>query len=119
MSRLELGTYCQYIFYRNHYYGVSLGSSCFLVLLIADSFLIFLPSGKLKLFKENAICLFDNTDYSIRKLAKKGVKVLYKKHKKPIVRGTVKNPVDHPNGGRTRNRPLYMTPWGHTVLKKK
>ena len=38
---------------------------------------------------------------------------------KPKVRGTVKNPCDHPNGGRARNRFKYKTPWSKLVLKEK
>ena len=32
--------------------------------------------------------------------------------KKNIVRGVAKNPVDHPNGGNTKSKPKYKTPWG-------
>ena len=32
--------------------------------------------------------------------------------KKSIVRGVAKNPVDHPNGGNTKSKPKYKTPWG-------
>lgn len=28
------------------------------------------------------------------------------------VRGVAKNPIDHPNGGRTRGKMLFRTPWG-------
>lgn len=35
-----------------------------------------------------------------------------KKHKKKRVRGIVKNPVDHPNGGSSRSRNPFFTPWG-------
>ena len=33
-------------------------------------------------------------------------------HKSIIVRSVAKNPIDHPNGGRTRGKMLFKTPWG-------
>jgi hypothetical protein len=36
---------------------------------------------------------------------------------KPTVRGTVKNPNDHPNGGRSRALRLSRTPWGFPTKK--
>lgn len=36
---------------------------------------------------------------------------------KPLVRGTVKNPNDHPNGGRSRALRLSRTPWGFPTKK--
>jgi large subunit ribosomal protein L2 len=32
-----------------------------------------------------------------------------------IVRSCAKNPVDHPNGGRTRGKILIKTPWGRVA----
>lgn len=39
--------------------------------------------------------------------------------KKPTVRGTVKNPCDHPNGGRSRSLQLARTPWGFPTKKSR
>ncbi len=36
---------------------------------------------------------------------------------KSIVRGVAKNPVDHPNGGNTKAKSPYKTPWGRVVHK--
>ena len=35
--------------------------------------------------------------------------------RKIVVRSCAKNPVDHPNGGRTRGKQLMKTPWGLTA----
>lgn len=34
------------------------------------------------------------------------------KHKKQSVRGIAKNPVDHPNGGRSKVKTPFLNPWG-------
>jgi ribosomal protein L2 len=38
---------------------------------------------------------------------------------KPLVRGTVKNANDHPNGGRNRSLLCSKTPWGYTTKKSR
>ena len=39
--------------------------------------------------------------------------------KRVIVRSCAKNPVDHPNGGRTRGKQLMKTPWGRIARSNK
>ena len=39
--------------------------------------------------------------------------------KRVIVRSSAKNPVDHPNGGRTRGKRLFKTPWGKPAKSSK
>ncbi len=39
--------------------------------------------------------------------------------RRPIVRGIAKNPVDHPNGGRTKGGKHWATPWGKPTKGKK
>lgn len=39
--------------------------------------------------------------------------------KRIVVRSSAKNPVDHPNGGRTRGKILFKTPWGKVAKKNK
>ena len=39
--------------------------------------------------------------------------------KRVIVRSCAKNPVDHPNGGRTRGKRLFKTPWGKPAKSNK
>lgn len=41
----------------------------------------------------------------------------YKKH--IVVRGVAKNPVDHPNGGRTKAKQPELSPWGWIAKKNK
>lgn len=38
---------------------------------------------------------------------------------KTVVRSCAKNPVDHPNGGRTRGKMLIKTPWGKVARANK
>lgn len=38
---------------------------------------------------------------------------------KIIVRSCAKNPIDHPNGGRTRGKKLIKTPWGKPARSNK
>lgn len=38
---------------------------------------------------------------------------------RPIVRGVAKNPVDHPNGGRTSGGKVFKTPWGRIAKGQK
>jgi ribosomal protein L2 len=42
----------------------------------------------------------------------RGAKLMYSRGQRPSVRGTVKNPNDHPHGGRTRSISRPQTPWG-------
>lgn len=85
---------------------------------VGNNSVVLLPSGVLKVFDSNIICFRDIRVYIKDFFFKRGAKLLKWKGKKPTVRGTVKNPNDHPNGGRTRSMLKYMTPWGKLVKKK-
>jgi hypothetical protein len=54
-----------------------------------------------------------------RGLAWRGAQLMYLRGRRPIVRGTVRNPCDHPHGGRTRAIPHPQTPWGKPVQKSR
>lgn len=41
------------------------------------------------------------------------------KKKKITVRGVAKNPVDHPNGGRTKAKQPELSPWGWIAKRNK
>lgn len=44
---------------------------------------------------------------------------LHKAKKKITVRGVAKNPVDHPNGGRTKAKQPELSPWGWIAKRNK
>ena len=44
---------------------------------------------------------------------------LIRQNKTLQVRGVAKNPIDHPNGGRTRGKNSFRTPWGLIARKNK
>nr|YP_009548619.1 ribosomal protein L2 [Adiantum aleuticum]AYW15594.1 ribosomal protein L2 [Adiantum aleuticum] len=83
-----------------------------------------LPSGEIRLVPQDCLASVGrvgNVDVSNRSLGKAGSNRWL--GKRPRVRGSAMNPVDHPHGGgegRTsigRKRPL--TPWGHVTLGKR
>lgn len=82
--------------------------------------IIVLPSLKIKILSNKSIVFLnyiENELYKYQKPQKAGYYV--NKGKKPTVRGIVKNPCDHPNGGRARTILLSRTPWGKIAKKSR
>jgi large subunit ribosomal protein L2 len=82
--------------------------------------IIVLPSLKIKILSNRSIVFLnyiENELYKYQKPQKAGYYI--NKGKKPTVRGIVKNPCDHPNGGRTRTILLSRTPWGKIAKKSR
>lgn len=80
-----------------------------------------LPSGEIRLVKKECLCTIgqaSNPDKRHIKLGSAG----RKRHlgRRPVVRGTAMNPVDHPHGGGEGNQPIGLkhpkTPWGKPAL---
>lgn len=72
-----------------------------------------MPSKKLKLLPVYAQGVFSsNKNYFYNKLVAGGWGFSQKGVKKITVRGVAKNPVDHPNGGRTKAKQPELSPWG-------
>ena len=69
-----------------------------------------LPSGTVKIIKDDLMCIKEIRQYRKHYKFKKGVKVMLKRGKRSVVRGNAKNPNDHPNGGRTKAKLVYRTP---------
>jgi len=67
-------------------------------------FKIILPSKLIKFIRGLNVCFIGKNDLAWKKLLKPG-KAGYNQNigKKSTVRGIAKNPVDHPNGGRTNS----------------
>jgi large subunit ribosomal protein L2 len=81
-----------------------------------DSFYTYirLPSGEERLFNNNCLASFgilSNSDYRFKFFLKAGLKrnLGYK----PRSRGIARNPVDHPNGGRTKGGGPFKDKWGN------
>ena len=83
-----------------------------------------LPSGELRLIHKECMATIGavgNAEHSLVSLGKAG----RNRHlgRKPHVRGSVMNPVDHPHGGGEGRSPIGrkspVTPWGKPALGKK
>lgn len=71
-----------------------------------------LPSTKVIILSENTFALFSKTFSKNNKSTAGGWGNVINRLKKVNVRGVAKNPVDHPNGGRTKSKQPEMSPWG-------
>lgn len=72
-----------------------------------------LPSKKTLVINSYAFCIFsENNNFYLNKIVEGGWGYSYKLKKLIHVRGVAKNPVDHPNGGRTKAKQPEKTPWG-------
>jgi len=72
---------------------------------------IILPSEREFFFNPNVLGLLGKNPFFEKKLfkpGKAGVSVFY--GRKPCVRGVAMNPVDHPNGGRTKSCSPELSP---------
>lgn len=82
--------------------------------------LIILPSNQLKIVPTSSIGLIGRNSgvLQYKQICGKASFSL-KRTNKIIVRSVAKNPVDHPNGGRTRGKMLFKTPWGKVAKASK
>nr|YP_010193490.1 ribosomal protein L2 [Zostera nigricaulis]YP_010193512.1 ribosomal protein L2 [Zostera nigricaulis]YP_010574307.1 ribosomal protein L2 [Zostera muelleri]YP_010574329.1 ribosomal protein L2 [Zostera muelleri]QZQ52710.1 ribosomal protein L2 [Zostera nigricaulis]QZQ52732.1 ribosomal protein L2 [Zostera nigricaulis]UZH94318.1 ribosomal protein L2 [Zostera muelleri]UZH94340.1 ribosomal protein L2 [Zostera muelleri]WNV62054.1 ribosomal protein L2 [Zostera muelleri] len=83
-----------------------------------------LPSGEVRLIPKNCLATVGqvgNVGINQKILGKAGSKCWL--GKRPIVRGVVMNPVDHPHGGGEGRAPIGrkkpMTPWGYPTLGRR
>ncbi len=82
--------------------------------------ILVLPSLKIKILSNKSIAFLNHIENDLYKYQKSNKAGFYvNKGKKPTVRGIVKNPCDHPNGGRTRTILLSRTPWGKIAKKSR
>lgn len=78
------------------------------------------PSTKLKLFPLQTYCLLSTTaNFFLHKIIQGGWGTFSSAKKVINVRGVAKNPVDHPNGGRTKAKQPELSPWGWIAKKNK
>jgi len=99
----------------------SAGQSAKLISLDGDMAQVAMPSGEIRLVNKNnfaTIGAVSNDEHSLERIGKAGR--VRKMGRRPIVRGKVMNPVDHPHGGGEARNPIGMkhpkTPWGACAL---
>lgn len=80
--------------------------------------LITLPSSQQKFIPTNAMCVLGSIFDLKTNICWKG-KFKNSFHKKITVRGVAMNPVDHPNGGRTKAKQPEKSPWGWIAKNNK
>lgn len=79
-----------------------------------------LPSNKLTLLPNFVLCTFAPKDNLFLHKVNEGKWGYSRMPKKVLtVRGVAKNPVDHPNGGRTKAKQPELSPWGWIAKKTK
>jgi len=83
--------------------------------------LIQLPSGKLKLINYYNLAIIGRCAniFSKYRVIGKASNYFFWKKKKVKVRGVAMNPVDHPNGGRTKVKKPFKSVWGWVAKKNK
>lgn len=101
----------------------SAGSSATLMALEGEMAQIKLSSGEVRLISKECYATIgqvSNFEHSAERIGKAGRNRW--KGKRPTVRGSAMNPVDHPHGGGEGRQPIGMhpkTPWGKPALGKK
>ena len=97
---------------------IGIMSGCWLAIMFFKYFkklvYLLLPSKHIKIYSVYQRAILGRND---NVFIKRQYFKLYKhKYKKVTVRGIAKNPVDHPNGGRSNTKQPFKTPWG-TIAK--
>jgi large subunit ribosomal protein L2 len=101
----------------------SAGSQAKLMALDGELAQVKLASGEIRLVHKNCFATLgqvSNFEHSAERIGKAGRSRW--KNRRPSVRGSAMNPVDHPHGGGEGRQPLGMhprTPWGKLTLGKK
>jgi len=98
-------------------FGNAFGSFCFLRRQFANYSLIEFPSKKFVILSSANLCTpcsesQTNMLYSFTEFSKKKAGFSRWLGIKPTVKGRAKNPIDHPNGGRTGPGGISRNPWG-------
>lgn len=96
-------------------YATAAGTYCKINKHLPDLFLveIWLPSGEKKIISNNSLVILGRNANVFKKnvvLGKAGLSAKF--GFRPNVRGVAMNPVDHPNGGRTKTNSPTKSVWG-------
>lgn len=96
-------------------YGIKLKTKKHIKLILVK-----LPSQLEIFFQTTTLCFIgSNFNFFLNKQVEGKWGFSFKKTKTKNVRGVAKNPVDHPNGGRTKAKQPEKTPWGWIAKNNK
>lgn len=93
-------------------YSLSMGTYCIINNKTKYNTLVTIPSGKQINFSNKMFAILGRNAGIFTYKQYFGKASFNLAHKSLITRATAKNPVDHPNGGRTRGKMCFKTPWG-------
>lgn len=117
---LKLATLVSNIGYEHPVFATSFGTYAKIRLIRPLCITIILPSGEWREFTRIVSGIVGRNAGSHRYKEVLGkASAMAHNTKRIIVRSCAKNPVDHPNGGRTRGKRLFKTPWGHPAKSNK
>ena len=110
-------------YFSNKYFAKSGGTFCSMLNFNKNSklFLIKLPSKKKMLFDFFVIGFLGRSSNIFSKyvfFSSFKQKNILKKHKSHV-RGIAQNPIDHPNGGSSKTKKPFLTPWGKIAKNNK
>lgn len=100
-------------------YSVAMGTYCIINNKTKYHTLVTIPSGKQINFCNKMFAMLGRNAGIFTYKQYFGKASYNLEHKSIINRSTAKNPVDHPNGGRTRGKMCFKTPWGLVAKKNK
>lgn len=125
MFLVPLNSIISFIFNKNNTkmtFSKSSGCNAFRRKDIKKSKLLYiqLSSKKLIVLPLQTFCVLGpNLNLHLNKIIEGKWGTFNKNTKKLMVRGVAKNPVDHPNGGRTKAKQPELSPWGWIAKKSK
>lgn len=120
LKYLKIGFIVSNIGFNTGVWSLSNGTYSKVLNLKTKSARLKLASGINLEISTGAYCLIGRNSgiYSYKQYKGKASVSLNGRHR-IIVRSCAKNPVDHPNGGRTRGKMLFKTPWGKVAKSNK
>lgn len=107
--------FCNLIINSRARYATSQGTYCKINRYLRDLSVVevWLPSGDKKIVPDNSLVFLGRNANIEKKFSILGKAGFFKKVGfKPNVRGVAMNPVDHPNGGRTKTNSPSKSAWG-------
>lgn len=120
LKYLRIGFIVSNLGYNINKWAISNGTYCHLLNLRQATGWVKLPSGLSIEVSANIFCIIGRNAgiYTYKQYYGKA-SILHNGVRRVIVRSCAKNPVDHPNGGRTRGKMLFKTPWGKVAKANK
>lgn len=113
LSRFSI--FCNLLINKKTKYATASGTYCKINRYLKEmsSVEIWLPSGEKKIILDSSLVFLGRNSNINKKFSILGKAGFYKKVGfRPNVRGVAMNPVDHPNGGRTKTNSPSKSAWG-------